>query len=1070
MASLAEYFLWMTSTVKTILVVLILLSSFLVLVTNIILPASKLYGLTKRLSNEEASKIIGTHFSEIEDKLLNILQLHDQSSQSDILQRTFIEASIEQKAIQLSPIAFYKAVDFKKSWKYIKYAVPPLAVILLVSIIQPHIFGDSAQRLASFSENFVKPAPFSFNLVNNSLSVPQGEEFIVKVDIEGEYIPQFVYLVNPQGELLMRKLEVDQNTFFYKFSALHNSTSIHFLADGFKSASYEIEVLPKPSINALEIQAEFPKYLGLTNKKFTNGDITIPEGTEITWSINGQNIDNAFIKLATDSTYLAFEDDQLAYPKRIKTSSGYQLISLNNSSKLSDTALFQINVIPDLHPKINISSTVDSSYQHILYYTGRVEDDYGFTNLKFYYKSQKESNWKSQKITINSKQLSNEFYHYLDARELGYNYGDQLEYYFEVKDNDGVNGPKSSKSQMATLFVPSEDDLKKDIEETKQDIEDKLAESLKKAKDLQKDFNDIKKDLLQKKDMEWADKKKVEKLLNEHKALQKDLEEIKEKQAENLFKENDVSERSESIMEKQEQLNELFEELIPEELKALYEEMEKLMEENRQDEMLEKMEELNMSDEELEQELDRSLEMFKKMEMEKSIDDISNEMKELAEKQKELSENKEMSSEELQKKQEELQKEFEKLQEKWDEVQEENKELTNPMDLQSTEEKEKEIEENLDKAQEQLNDNKKKGAQKSQKNAGDKMEEMAQQLQSMMQSSAAEQQGEDMEALRALLENIITLSFDQERLSAASKTTNTNDPKYLLIGQEQRKLKDDSKVIKDSLIALSKRVIQIQSIVNREINKVNKHMEGALEQLAERKSAIASSEQQFAMTSLNNLALLLDEALKQMQKQMAEQKPGAKSNCNKPGQGQSQSIGDMKKMQEQLAKELEKMKKGQGSNPGGEKPNQKPGQGMSGMSKKLAQMAAKQAAIRRKLNQMAEELNKDGKGTGNKLREIAKDIEKLEEDIVNKRIDAEAIKKQQQILTRMLEAENAEKEREKSPKRESKTGQQYPRKNNDILLEYEKRKWQEIEMLKSFPAELVPYYKQKVTGYMNQNQ
>ena len=44
-------------------------------------------------------------------------------------------------------------------------------------------------------------------------------------------------------------------------------------------------------------------------------------------------------------------------------------------------------------------------------------------------------------------------------------------------------------------------------------------------------------------------------------------------------------------------------------------------------------------------------------------------------------------------------------------------------------------------------------------------------------------------------------------------------------GQTQRKLKDDAVVIKDSLLALSKRVIQIQSVVNKEINSINANME-----------------------------------------------------------------------------------------------------------------------------------------------------------------------------------------------------------------------------------------------------
>jgi hypothetical protein len=46
-------------------------------------------------------------------------------------------------------------------------------------------------------------------------------------------------------------------------------------------------------------------------------------------------------------------------------------------------------------------------------------------------------------------------------------------------------------------------------------------------------------------------------------------------------------------------------------------------------------------------------------------------------------------------------------------------------------------------------------------------------------------------------------------------------------GRTQRKLRDDAKVIEDSLFALSKRVPQLEAIVNREMNAVNGNMDEA---------------------------------------------------------------------------------------------------------------------------------------------------------------------------------------------------------------------------------------------------
>ena len=341
---------------------------------------------------------------------------------------------------------------------------------------------------------------------------------------------------------------------------------------------------------------------------------------------------------------------------------------------------------------------------------------------------------------------------------------------------------------------------------------------------------------------------------------------------------------------------------------------------------------------------------------------------------------------------------------------------------------------------------------------------MAQQMQSSMEAGEQESMEEDMEALRALLENIITLSFDEEDLMAAVGTTRKDDPRYVTHGQEQRKLKDDAEMVKDSLFALSKRVTQLQAIVNREINLVNLHMGQALDGFTDRETNVITSNQQYVMTSFNNLALLLDEVLQQMQNQSSCNKPGT-GNCEKPGGSGSKpspSAKQIKGMQQSLTKQLEQMKKKmKGFNQGEGK------DGKRQLSKELAQMAAQQAAIRQMTQELGNQLNEDGSGQGNGLNDIAKEMEELERDIVNGELDQLSLDRQQDILTRLLQAENAERVRGEKEERESRTAQDIQRDTPPSLEEYERRKAQEIELLRTVPADLNPYYKEKVNDYFN---
>lgn len=402
----------------------------------------------------------------------------------------------------------------------------------------------------------------------------------------------------------------------------------------------------------------------------------------------------------------------------------------------------------------------------------------------------------------------------------------------------------------------------------------------------------------------------------------------------------------------------------------------------------------------------------------------------------------------------------------------------------------------MQNSSEQLNQNNKKNASKSQKKASEKMQEMKDQMQQAMDMMQQEQQEENMEALRQILENLLNLSFAQEDLMGQLSKTRTDNPQYIKIPQQQKKLQDDSKIIEDSLLALSKRVPAISATVNREISAINMNMGKAVNDLAERTPANAQMRMQYSMTAINNLALMLNESLEQMQKEAQQSaKPGSGS-CKKPGKGQKPSsssggkpsMATMKQMQQQLNKQLEELKKAleKGQKPGGNKPGDqgqpkpggnKPGgqsgmgmqgqgqQGMPGMSEQLAKLAAQQEALRRQMQQMMDKIKKDG--GSNPGGNIAEMMEQTERDIVNRQITQETMKRQQDILTKLLESEKAEREREQDEQRKSNEAKNQQLSNPTQFLEYKRLKEKELELLNTVSPSLTPYYKEKVNEYFN---
>ena len=146
----------------------------------------------------------------------------------------------------------------------------------------------------------------------------------------------------------------------------------------------------------------------------------------------------------------------------------------------------------------------------------------------------------------------------------------------------------------------------------------------------------------------------------------------------------------------------------------------------------------------------------------------------------------------------------------------------------------------------------------------------------------------------------------------------------------------------------------------------------------------------------------------------------------------------------------------------------KPGNKMgNGMSKQLAKMAAEQEAIRNQIQQMNQQMNKDGQGSLGNLEKLAKMMEQTETDLVNRRITQETINRQKEILTRLLKAEKAEREREMDHKRKSSEAKNENFGNPTDFFEYNMLKKRETELLRTVPADLKPYYKNKVSEYFN---
>ena len=398
-----------------------LIASVIGLYLLVIRPLMSLYGLNKPLTNDEAARQIGTFFPEVGDKLLNTLQLQRiVTDQNDLLQ-----ASINQRSNQLLINRFANAIQISRNREFLKYAIPPLALILLILILNPTFFTKSSDRLVNYNKEFVDEAPFQFVVENKSLKAFRNEDFPLKVKLTGQVLPQVVYVVANGTRF---KLEQNGNQFSYNFDNLQRDIDFHLEAAGFNSTSYKVALLDRPAVLSFNVRLNYPAYLNKPSEQLSNvGNLLVPQGTVVNWEFAADHTDSLLFRFNTDATPISaqlIDKNTFGLNRRLMQNSIYT-VSLKNGQIASPSVIqYNVQVIPDRYPQISVDRIQDTVTYNYISLTGLISDDYGISKLRLNYKinrNGKESPLYSSDIPVNHSTTSQNFvYNWaLDSLKLG---------------------------------------------------------------------------------------------------------------------------------------------------------------------------------------------------------------------------------------------------------------------------------------------------------------------------------------------------------------------------------------------------------------------------------------------------------------------------------------------------------------------------------------------------------------------------------------------------------------------------------------------------------------------------
>ena len=1065
-----EHWLWMSTSLRTGGYYLLLTATGISALLMVIRPFAQYRAWLPRLTREDAALQIGEHFPEVQDKLINLLQLK-QTQAAD----AWVEAAIEQRSMALTPISFWLALGPAAFRKLAIRLSVGLGLVCLWFVLDASRLLSGAQRLWQHDQEFTKPAPFEFCFYPSLEPWIEGREYVVSLKLKGREIPSTVRCLWGDGEYLMQSVGPD--SFSFQLSGAAQGKQLRFAAGEFISQPFELPVWAPPRFVSLRLEARYPSYLQSQAPLQwpTQGTVIVPAGTELTLVLEAAHAD---MLQFSGSFNLAKEikKGQLRFSRNLRNSEDWVYALRSNQPRKGlpawgDSLRLHIEVVADAPPQVELEAQADSTQSGHWYLRSLASDDHGLQTLDCWVKGPRQTQFTRLQVPVEYREHSAAFVADLRAQDYGANPGEEILVYSRACDNNAVLGSHCAQSLTQVLRMPDQRELQQWQLDKQNQVESGLSKASKAQQDLQKRASDLQRSLLQESGFDADKKQSVQKWLNEQKQLQTQTQKLAESQKK---LELDPSQKEQSPREKQveESLNELKQNA---ELEKLMKELQDLLNQKAEpDQVRQKMQEISRMRQDIQKQLDNVQEQIKELQLERLLDQQVQQMQDWAEQEQALSEASKQAKTEAEKQaleqaHEKQLDQLESILERSQEIEKRDADLEKPLGLDVPKSEQSQAKSQAEQAQQNLEKGQQKSASEQQKSAADQMKKAAEKLQKSMDEAQEERMEEDYETLRRLLANLIDLSKRQEAVFTELQTLSGENPRVLALNKQQMEIRELSTAVEDSLMALARRQPMISSIVTGEMSKVNRRMEQGLQSLKKRDLRMAAMHEQFVMTSYNTLAALLMESMQNMQQQLsAQQKKSGSQSCNnpnkqgpgqqgkpKPGQGLSQS-------QKALGEKLQQMQSQGQSGESGSQGQQRQ------LSQELGQMALMQEQLRREIQKLKQAAAEAGDpGAAHLLHEAEQLMEQQERDLINGQLGPQLQFRQQEILTRLLEHEKGERKQQQD---EQRRGEQSQGQASEIPEEWAlpiRKKLEEAEALHRAAVPLSWPYQQAVDLYLN---
>jgi len=975
---------------------------------------------------------VGKSHPEVKDRFANALQVYHETAQDT--QNGEITLALAGTALHdayqaVEPLIFSEVIDRHTPKRRLVSAAVAMILAVVVWAAAPNFMVQGAAILFS-PDRTPNALALQFNVQPGDVEIIKGQNLrvVAQVNRLTAETAQFEWRQTDGRAVeqvsMSRALASTNSQFAHTLENIRESFSYRVHLANEKSRWFNVNVIEPPMVRSLRVTVNFPRYTGRPALELDEnvGDILALPGSIVSVRMTpNKPVGQANLIFSTGEIMpLSAAGDDFRGEFTVRRQGAYQF-GLQDQKGLTNTDAIQyrLELETDQAPAVKITfpgrdMDLDESMRIPLVIEG--EDDYGFSKLQIVYEIL-EGGAAAARLTgtmpLNISDKNHRAFReqpIWDLAQLDLQPEDVVRYYAEVFDNDAISGPKSGRSQTFQLRFPSMYEMYQEIASTQEEAQQDLQAMYEQAKKTKEEIEKLAQEMKKDPNLNWEQKQKLSESTGATEKMQEQMKQLQDKLQEMVetMERNDLL--SSQTLDKYQELQKLLQEMTSPEMKKALEEMQKAAQNLDPEKLQEAMKNLQFTQDEFLKSLERTINLLKQVQAEQKLDEAIKKTEDLAERQQEVNEDaaknpsaekrEELADKESAMKQDakSLEKSLEELSQLMQQLQQQgpSEKIESAAQMMQSPDMAGEMQQMANKMQQ--------GQMSQAQQSGQKISGTLQQMQQALQGAQKEvqntQRREVMQALQRNSNDLLQLSKQQEQLHKQSAGMNPNSPQMNQAADRQQELMSGLQRVGEQLYQLAQKSFAVTPEIARALGQAMNQMQSALSEMEQRNGQAAGEKQGQAMRSL-------DQAVSGLRQSMQQ------------GAGMSMAMGFEQFMQRMMGLSGKQQGINQQTQGLGE-------QGMEAMQRQaaMARLAAEQAAVKKSLEQLMQEFGQRGEVLG-RLDQTAKDMEDVVKNLQQNQAGRPTIERQQQILSRLLDAQRSMRERDYSKERQAQTGKNY---------------------------------------------